>query len=331
MSYRDTGVLPRRADPDVTPLVVGAPVSARTWGDIGRLLHYVRGRGRMLVPYTFVNDALSSGVAYTARFRTAPSGVAITRVWIVAVRGVSLDFGSEITLQAGGAAARTFPIGFWRPSYLVYLEDGCTKTTAATDLAITITADANCVLEGIACYELPRAVLTPTTDLGVHLDSLYPRRSIYSSAEEGIDAIARGILATKCRRIGLFGWWGAEMNTVSTSNVDTWSFPIPVVPALDAFGTTQRKIVVTVWCWVSNATTAADFTFVAGSGDSDVLSLPAAAGSTTPQWLTGSLDVDAEDLSSADGDAGDTVQLQVKRTSGAGTVKWQGACGFEGP
>jgi hypothetical protein len=320
----DTVVVPRRKDPRLDDLVVGAPGRAVSHLDTARLLHWVRGRGRTLVPYHIVNRA-AAGSALTLRYSTNPSGVAIERIWVVTIRGGTSGglpvSHYDVSLEAGSGGVVTYPCRF-APTLLYYRETGCTKTAALTEITIEIDPGAKSVIvEGIACYELPRVLLTPgAPDYGVHLDSFYPRRAIYSHDTEGLDALAQSLAQTDGRRIGLISWAGSECSTTSTSFVDAFEEPIPVTPRRDRTGTTQLVCTWGVYAKASNGTTAGEFQLTAASGDVFSVFLPLL--STSYAWIYGSIYLDSEDLASADGDAGETVRLEVKRTAGAGSVIW---------
>lgn len=323
----DTVVVPRRKDPNLDDIVVGAPVRASTLLDVGRLHHWVRGRGRTLVPYHFVNRDTGAGSPLTLGYRTQPSGPCIERLWVVVVRG-GTSGGSpvahyEVSLEAGAGGVVNYPCRF-APTLLLYRETGCTKTTALVDLEIELTplGGKAVIVEGVACYELPRALLTPgAPDYGVHLDSFYPRRPIYSHDTEGADALAQSIFQTDGRRIGLVSWFGSECSTTSGVFVDAFEAPIPVVPRRDLASTGVVKCSWDIKAKASDGTTAGEIKITAGSGYSETLTL--AAGTTSFTWLgPGSVDLDGEDLTSVDGDAGDTVQIAVKRTAGAGSIVW---------
>lgn len=331
----DGRVLPYRTEPTLDEVLVGDPVRAGTWADVAKLIHWVRGRGRVLLPQHAPRTSLSSGSA-THRYKVRPSGPAIARVWVGEVRSsvplsaFTLKAGSSPTtgtLYASSAARFTLPF--------VYLETGVTKTTNPTDLTFLFSwVDGTPVLETLACWELPRAALARSSDdLGISLDSLYPRRPIFEATYEGPSAVAASVLGTSTRRVGLWAWWNATGAVFSsTSFVSLWVAGMPLVPAKDRPADTTREAEWYVYASMSDGTTAAQIQVVDASAVAST-ALVLAAGTQAAQWRgAGTKKFLCEDLTTADGvpsGGPDTVQLQVKRTAGSGTITVYGTTGYE--
>lgn len=343
-----------RAVPMLRPLVsldeikVGAPVRAATWADISRLMMWVRGRGRCLVPAGLSLLQVRDSTSETLRYRCHPSGVAIDRVWVVSARSASNPSISspalQFTLQAGaGPVSPTYT----RLSYdftdrdssppVVYIEEGVTKTNALTELTLTVAVpdvagvDKFMEVTSVGCWELPRGQLSKTAaDLGISLDSIYPRRPIYEASYEGIQALAAP-LAEPVRRVGLFAQWHQEAETSSGSYVDTYDLPVPVVPSKDLIGATTRTCSWDVYARASDGTTGGDIRITTDTGATATLTVP--VGATTGAWRgPGTISIRCEDLSTSDGVPGGTyptIQIAARRTAGAGKIHWRGECVWE--
>lgn len=339
----DTRVDATRARLTLEELRIGRPVRATTQYDLARLMHWVRGRGRSLVPQHVVRQTFASG-SLSFRYRTHPSGSAIARVWVIDVRQDPIAFAggapyAEFTVQAGAGPTSAAERRSGRVSDVVpyvYIETPATKTAALTDLVLTIARIAGTVaVESIGCWELPRGALTAdATDLGIHLDSLFPRDEIFEGDNLGTRAIVKTLAGTPGRRVGLWSWFGPEASTASTGFVDVFELPIPLIPRKDRPSDTTLSCTWDVYARVTNGTTSGEFRLAIGSGGSSaVLSVP--LGATTHAWRgTGLVTLKCEDLSSVNGMRGgsyETVQLQMRRTAGAGSVAVQGCDVWEGP
>lgn len=345
-----------RAVPTLRPSVslggmqAGEPVRAADWSDIARLMMWVRGRGRCLVPQGLCLVEVADNSSETLRFHVNPSGVAVDRVWVLSARSVSAPSAFartlQFTVQAGSSPVSQV---YSRRSYdsadrdtsppIVYIEEGVTKSSALTELTLTVAvADADgpstkyLEVTSVGCWELPRGQLSKSAaDLGISLDSLYPRRPIFEASYEGLRALAAP-LAEPVRRVGLIGHWHTEAGVTSATYVDVYDLPIPVVPSKDLIGDTTRTCTWDIYGRVSDGATSGQFQLVTDTGAlSTVISVP--LGSTTGAWRgTGTVDIRCEDLTTANGVPGGTyptVQLQCKRVAGGGTVHWKGFCLWE--
>lgn len=321
-----------RSDPELADIQIGEPVRAQTWERTARLLQWVRGRCRLLIP-THRPAYTKTGGSTTVRYWVAPSGYAIARVWILDVRSSTKTAPSAFTVQAGaGAATGSIRVDGRSATAVpvVYVEPGATQSTTAAEISAVITATLGTIrVESVTCYELPRASLDPSggTDYGLDLDSYYPRSDIFESATGGLFELAAALEETDTRRIGAAAWWSdLGVSTTSASYVDVYPTPIRMVPAQDLIADTTRLIQCGAYGFASNGTTTGDLRIKDTAGNvSAAISIPLLG--TTPAWQgVTELAFLCEDLTKTDGvrTGGERVQVQIRRTAGAGTITWNG-------
>jgi len=324
-------------------ILVGEPVRGSTMQALGKLAAWVRGRGRCLVPSHACRTTLSgAGATAVHHYKARPSGVALSRVWVGSVHSsvAAGRYDGLFTFTAGtDGPSRTWVVGTRYAGSVPFLfveTAGVTLSTAITDLTFKTQLDAggsaDVVLETLACYELPRAALARTaTDLGVALDALGARRPVLDLTYEGPKALANTIATFDAKRGGLTAMWvDGSLTTTSAAYVNVFDTDIPIVPSKNLPTDTTRTCTWDVYASVSAAGTTGDFRVVDSlAGVSGTL----VVNSTTPAWLgTSTKSFKCEDLSTANGVPGgtyDTVQLQFRRTAGAGTVKLFGFVTFE--
>lgn len=322
---------------------VGRPVRATTWWDLARLVQWVRGRGRTLVPQHVVRKTITSG-SQTLRYRVHPSGVAISRVWVADIRQDPTSYttspGCSFTVQAGagptsgtirrsGRALDSEPV--------VWIETGLTRATTLSELTFTMArVSGSPTIESVGCWELPRAALAKdATDLGISLDSFFPRRQIFEASYEGTRSVVLASAGSPGRRIGHISWGGGhEVTTTSGAFVSVFALPHRVVPRLDRPADTTLTLTWDVYARVTDGTTSGEFQVARGSGGaSGTIAVP--LGATSFAWRgTGTFTAKCEDLSTANGLRGgsyETLDLQFRRTAGAGNVVVSGFDVWEGP
>lgn len=324
-----------RVDPQYDEVHVGEGVRAQTFEAAARLQQWVRGRGRLLVPFHHPRYTVATSVTSTLRYWTAPSGVALARVWLLDVRAsvktaattVTVEvpgFGPIDTYTLSGRSADSCPI--------VYIESGVSQTTTPGELTIEVTAVRGTArIESVSCYELPRCALDcdASLDFGVLVDSFYPRRDVYedASAIAGLYGLAVSVENTDTRRIGHVSMWhDVGFSTTSALFEDVYPVRIPVVPAQDRVADTTRLLQVAAYGLASDMTTEGTLRIADTVGNtSAVISIP--AGSTTGAWRgVAELAFLCEDLTKPDGRraGAETVQVQIRRTAGVGTITWKG-------
>ncbi len=312
----DGRVPPERPPVSVSRIVAGAPVRAQTWLDTASLAHWIAGRGAVIIPGYSVRYELSGTV--TIRHRVPLSGRAISRVACVGIRS---DSGAtrEVTVTMGSGTTTAFvgelTLGSQVPIYVQ--DDGVTRTDAVTDIEITVTGT-DVVIESCAVYELPRASLSrDATDLGVALDTLFPRRPIMDSGAQSVRGVAQLMQAVDGRRIGHFARWGDVLVSAPASFTSILSAPYRLVPRCTVTG--NREVAVYLRARITSGT--GEIRLVAGTGDTATASLS----SPTMAWLSPLLiDVKPEDPTEPDGLGGgfyDTIDIETRRLTGGGAIE----------
>lgn len=322
----DGRVPPERPQLGYDRLRTGAPVRAQQWLDAAMLGHWVAGRGGVLIPGHSPRYELASG-SVTMRYRVPLSGRAIARVACVGIRSdtgaarrvtVTMGSGSESATVGGGTLGSAIPI---------YVQDnGVTRTVAATDIDITVATDGPIVIKSCSVWEVPRASLSrDATDGAVALDTLFPRRPILDSDIASVRGVARLMTEIDGRRVGHFARWGEELATASASFVSLLTAPTLCVPRYDVSG--LRSVRVYLRGRVSTGGTAGEWRVVAASGDTATGTITG----TSAAWQ-GFVDVDVkcEDPDEPNGLQGgvyDSLDVQIRRTAGGGSVlveSWNG-------
>lgn len=329
----------RRIVPIGADVRVGRAVSARPWGELAALVQYLRGRGAVLVTGHAPNvhvDATGQTAFPTSevlRYRTQPTGRAIARVWAVEVLGAGASGGAaSLTSGSGPTLVATAGTGTDARGRVYVLVETATKTTSTSELTLTIGAlSGQLRVVGVTCWELPRAQLTKdATDLGIDLGTIDPDRPIWDRDYESVNGVCEALAGADGRRVALASWSGFECETSSTSYVDAFTVPLRIVPPKIGPTDTTRTCTWDIRAWCDGGTTGDARIVDAASGASSALSI----GSSTPGWRgTGTKSFLCEDLAQATGlpsGSFETVQLQVRRTSGAGKVYWDGWVLFDG-
>lgn len=322
----------RRIVPIGADVQVGKAVSARPWSELAALVQYLRGRGAVLVTGHAPNvhvDATGLTAYPTSevlRWRTQPTGRAIARVWAVEVLGVGGGGRANVTPGAGPTLEVSAGSQTERTGRVFVFVETATKTTSTTELTLTIQAVAGQLrVVGVLCWELPRAQLTKdATDLGIDLGTIDPDRPIWDRSYESLNGVCAALAGADGRRVALASWSGFDCETSSTSYVDAFTVPLRIVPPKIGPNDSTRTCTWDIRAWCDVGTTGDARIVDVGGAASSVLSI----GSSTPGWRgPGTKSFQCEDLTESSGLPGgswETVQLQIRRTSGAGKVYWDG-------
>lgn len=322
-------------------IVSGAPVRAGQWTRNARCLNWLLGRSRCLIPATRVEGSgIAASATATFRVQLWPRAQARFRLWHVVIRaGVGDSATGTFTDPSGGAldwtyydvdpSARVVTTGFF---HVETLPSPWSSTPVAD--AFTVSNDASSdgpvYVESVQCWELPRLRLNAdAADLGVDVDTLGAGLPIYDDVGESIGGVARGIgTAQLYDRRALFYWLRPANGGGAEVKSGTWTALYeegPVLqPSMQFRAETLRPcdVYVSAYC---DSGTAGEIRFTMTSGDALTLAISA----TSSTWVSGTIDVYAEDLSTSDGRRSttwDIATVEVRRTSGAGSVWIDSIC-----
>lgn len=304
----------RRPSLDTGGILSGLPVSAFDWQALAGLGNFALGHGAMLIPWTFIGYTIGVGDSATFHFYVAPKATAVERIWCVNIRTLKGGTG-EVTVTAGSAAPVTYvapETRIGRTSSLVIREQLSAKTSAAGDVALTVETnpDQGAVVESVAMYEQTRSVLDlDSTDYGVDLGTVAVRQPIADFANASLAGVTDAYKQLDARRAGLFHWSAPDADPLtftSGSYAPMFELDPLILGAVNAVGSTTADVTVAAYAKVNSGTGQIRFTS-ASTSDATTLSITG----TSFGWVTGTLSVDAEDLTESDG----------RRASGWDSVK----------
>lgn len=310
------------------------PVSSLDWRLAGELGNHLIGTGRHLVRGFRPDDVLSASATGTYRLILWPSRCVTHRVWQV---GLSLDPASsgdaEITFTDPSSGTGGFRLSS-RSAVTPYsqtfahVETITSPTSSETQVAPTIAVAAGSLdvtVTWLSCWEVPRIALPgDATELGVSLGSLDGDTPIYADTGVSLGGLATQLDDARdiSQRSGLFAWavdsTGA-FSTTSGSAVAIFNGDISQLARYLYNGVTTRTIEARAYVR-AGTTTAGQVQLAMASGDTLNLDIPSGS---SGEWVTGQIDVHAEDLSAADGrrsSTWDTMNAKLVRTSGANSV-----------
>lgn len=319
---------------DTGTIKSGVPVSSYDWSGLGGLANFCNGHGGMLIPWTAVGRTITIGNTEVFHFYVAPKTQAVQRIWVVTMRTVAA-IGVTADVVAGGASTVAgvplFNSREWRRNALVFFEDLSAKTNTVGDTTLSVTANAGSVIvESVCMYEQTRGILDQdATDYGVDITSLRPRQPIADFANESIGGVTDGYKNMDARRAGFFHWptpTSVSIQATTTAPADCFPTAIPMHPAIPTTTDTTASVTVAVFATSSDGSGKVDFVpSDSGAGTTTVdVTTTAASGYA---WHTGSLSLNTEDLTTADGRRGaswEGVQIRAYVTNAAHTVNIAG-------
>ena len=130
----------KRTEPLAADIVIGAPVRAQTWRELGMLLHWLRGHGTQIIPAHAPQMVLVAG-AQTLHYRVKPQGLAIARVWVISLRQENVAPRAQCTITLpGGSVLTVHPRNEFSESRGTLIFETVTKSSARADLTLTCNA-----------------------------------------------------------------------------------------------------------------------------------------------------------------------------------------------
>lgn len=291
--------------PEIGDVVrVSVPVSGFDWATAAALANFCNGHGGQLVPFCAIGHTISASGSGTYPFYIAPKKRAVGRVWAIHMRGSTVDTTADVTINGSSAGTVAVPTTRGEPTApFLFYENLSAKTNTAGGVNVVIDANTGDVtVAGIECYEQTRGELDANTDdYGIDITTLRPRVPI---ADVNYQSVAGALDAYKnldCRRAGFFHLSTdtsvAPTITNGTAPGDALTqLPVTVTGTLDDYGATTSSVTVAVYAQVDSG--AGIVRAVSTEGGA---TLNLSVTGTSFAWVTGSLTVGAEDVSTTDG------------------------------
>ena len=316
----------------------GATVSGGKWGVGADLINNLRMGGGQLVCATAINHTITSGSNHTMRFRVWPRATNTRAVWVVFMSSTAATAVASVTLT-GDTDSAVFPVAqqvttlatpftslSLAPMPIIFEEDhSALAATSPTEMTLDVAAaDADVIVQSIACFEVPRvrAEVGGSELIAGNVAAGFAITDGLDHALYGIAAAAEDWKTTITRKA--FDWY----SPTPFENATTTFNPVFVLPPrvlMPRFGTAAGVTGAIRWAaLVGNAGGSSEVRATAASGGTSTLS----AASGAAAWVSGTLTVDREDLTTDMGgqtgrDEGDAITFDVRRVSG-GTAQLYG-------
>lgn len=302
------------------------------WGGFADASNHLAGRGCALIPHAMSGQDLTVGADETLKFWVWPRYAARRRLWVSTyINRASAVTGARVTFTDPNSGQSNADVSGIAGTRVVHqhVEDVGTPSATAGQLAPKWHLDSGAskavTLLSVSCFELPRPDLVlDTNEYGVERDTLESGRPIFKGTGRGVGAVATAVQALDAvaARNGIFHFardTSAQLST--TAGAWTPVFLSPPVGLGRKRYTTSTTATVSVYARCSSgAGTTGDLRFTMASGATLTLSITSAMSSS---WLNGSLAIDCEDLTVADGRRSsryDTCTVEWQRTAGANAI-----------
>lgn len=338
-----TDVPATRPSTDPAAISGGLPVRSYTMQGLEALALYVMGAGKVLIPHQLIVETIALGPnTGTYNFHVLTNQFSWRRAWLISLRGTTSGVITQASVSINGGGATTISCPSARASVapFVIFEDGIGGSQADSALTVAISSSATGAVEviSIACYEMPCGTLQPVDDTAVPSTVLRPTDPVYlssvGSVPYGVDnatvgainAGRRAGMATFCLRAE-----GTGLATASGVAQNVWlsGCEPPMLGRFLYSGDTLRGITWRAYYKVTGGATAEFKTTMTNGATSTITGVSAAA-----VWsATGTINVDAEDLSTSDGRRSarwDVGALTYRISAGAGTVSLWAVEYYEG-
>lgn len=308
---------PRRPEMSEALIRVASPVSHLTWQGGAYLANYLRGKGSMLVPWSFASRTISASATETFRFRVRPRSSAVQRIWMLQLRTTaSAGVTAEVASPSGGTAA-TYAVASSLDARVpvVYTENLASKSSVEAQIEVTIKASGGAVIvEGIACYEQDRPLLnSDSTDYGTDVVTLATGQPIFDGSNVSFGGVMDALANADARRVGIFHWTlgdGVATQTAATY-IPLMDLAVPVLAQKAARAATTAIIKWSAYARMAAGTGNIRVTTTA-SGVSDVASITGASFA----WTTArSITIGCDDMASSDGrqsSTWDDLQIEIQ-------------------
>lgn len=290
------------------------------------------GRGGTLIPHARCFTEIDQNATTTLHFVVSPRYAARRRVWAMTY-GVTTAFAPcliRFTDPSGGTSDATISAASSATVTHYHTEDVADVT--ATNLAPTWTEVSDVgapKLLTVACFEMPRPeIAQDALEYGVNVDSFGQGRSVYTTTGVGPGALVTSVSQAwdLAPRNGLFHWARGQVDFLSMSS-GSWT-PVfagsPILRGRKATTTSTTKTVNAQVRVSSGAGTTGTVRMTMASGAVVTFAISSAMAEA---WVDNEIDIDCDDLSTADGRRSsrlDTCLFEWQRTGGANSINLHG-------
>lgn len=321
----------RLTSPSPAAVKSGATVAGNDWTAAAGAYNGILGSDSALIPYHVPQVSIAAAGSQAFSYTIWPRYQATHRLWIVSAQIASGIGTFTFTDPSGGVTSATISsIGSGRAFFFYETISSRSSAERQVSAAISVAAGSSTVIVyGIGCWEIPRADLVVgasnprTADAGVVVESLAPGFNIDDSTTgTSLGAIPRGLdsLRYHARRTGLFAAAPFASSTSSTF-ANVLQAPPAVLGRKLYAESTQGIMQIGAVVRSSDSSTTGEVKVSMTSGASIVIPIP--AGAVSGVVMRDQIAIDCEDLSTSDGrraSRDDLVTIQLRRSSGAGTV-----------
>lgn len=316
----------------------GLRVRSDDWVRMGQQHNWLVGTGGQLVVGFCPNTTIAASTNKTFRFYVKPRLPHFWRLWHVYVAFPDNIFHSALQVKSAlpaAPSAQEYQLNVSHASRFIWYEyDTGSLSEAEAEIALNLavpSGENSVIVRNISCFEVPRVRLdADTVELGMDVDSLIDRAQIYGltdgksasgliQATEKIGGKQTG--NAKLRR-NVFHWSVDDADALTTTSTSFAPLTTSAEPAalgmIHKASQTLKTYHVRVRAKVaSGVTSGGTIRFTMTNGDSLDLTIS----NTSIAWTTSAhtLDVDAEDLTAADGrrstrDDSCTIQWKTEAT-----------------
>jgi hypothetical protein len=320
-----TIAVPRFRPIAIDPIYVGQPVSGVVFERAAKLSNWLQAQGGMVIPWCAIGSTITAGTVRKLLFRTHARPRATHRVWQI-----------SWFQTAGGAFEVQLPSGeifFPTISPAVLVETLAARASAEETLEVIVTATTNAVIVySLACYEKTRTELEAVADdHGIELASLRAERPIYDPSFKslgGLDAAYQSAISHARRWHYYWTAAHADATTVSGGVTTTSGVFVDVLPLAVKVQGTKRYVgdtETTLHVEIYAAATGGAGAVQAVTGlDTNSVTVNGAG------FYSFDVLIACTDLSDPLGGALDSLQIQMRKTTGA-SITVGGISAYEDP